>query len=351
MTVNASYAKALCLLFYVALAPYYVSLDYVSQAANSNPPIRWVYMKRNHVPELGKRTYDVWIRKFNRWNRGRNITPFRVLQFFDTQFEELSQSTKKVARSGLLLAIERDCIRRKRTSQFADFLYAMRRVKIRVRREKVKHITFAQFRKLHRASDKRHRFILEALWDTGARIGEVLSVPVSGYERNKDGTITVRVKGKGGEKIDLDYTRELFFQTLAFFRGVRWLYENPRTGEPLTSRAVQRYVGALSFQVLGFRITPHWIRHGVASRLYSRTKDVKLVQTFLHHRSAQTTMDYYVTRETDQTRALRTISFSKHRRTKAAKVTQGQRPGMVEHPKKNPRTRNWNSFTEVVKDA
>jgi len=60
---------------------------------------------------------------------------------------------------------------------------------------------------------------------------------------------------------------------------------------PITTRSIQRHIGALSYRLIGRSITPHVLRHTFATRLLAVT-NLRAVQEALGHKSITSTQVY-----------------------------------------------------------
>ncbi len=148
----------------------------------------------------------------------------------------------------------------------------------------------------------RDRAILELLYASGVRVGELVALNVEDValpERQ------MRVRGKGRkERIVLfgavaeqrlrDYLRVRSRQ-LARRRSVaepRALFLNLR-GSRLTARSVQRNLaGHLRRSARQLRVHPHLLRHCFATHLLNNGADLRSIQELLGHASLSTTQRY-----------------------------------------------------------
>lgn len=138
----------------------------------------------------------------------------------------------------------------------------------------------------------RDKAILEVLFSTGLRVAELVGLNRDSVDldRREFGVI-----GKGGRP------RVVFLSK----RAAKWLKayldkrpdQNPalfvsRAGR-LTSRSVQRLVGKYCRQAkLPLKITPHGLRHSMATDLLRNGADIRVVQEILGHKNIATTQIY-----------------------------------------------------------
>ena len=144
---------------------------------------------------------------------------------------------------------------------------------------------------------QRDRAILETLYSTGMRVGELVGLASSDIDF-LGGIIKVRGKGKKerlcpvGERA-LKAIREYVGQALYDGGGrPRPLFMN-RGGGRLTDRSVRRLLSKYLIQAsLGAGVSPHTLRHSFATHLLDRGADLRAVQELLGHASLSTTQVY-----------------------------------------------------------
>lgn len=157
------------------------------------------------------------------------------------------------------------------------------------------------------SAGKRDRAILETLYATGLRVGELLSLRVRDFRPGSDEISVVGKRSKervvllgsaAQEALDV-YLAEARPQfaakskqpTDALFLGQR--------GTPLVASSVQRIVGKYVEQVSdSLNVSPHTLRHSFATHLMNRGADLRSVQELLGHENVSTTQIYtHVSRE------------------------------------------------------
>jgi integrase/recombinase XerC len=148
------------------------------------------------------------------------------------------------------------------------------------------------------AGHARDRAVLELLYGSGLRVGEV-----EGLERQAVSLAegTVRVTGKGSK------TRIVPLGTASRRALETWLVRRaelvpPGTqptalflsdrGNPLNSRAIQRLVARMRPACREAGATPHWLRHACASHMLGSGADLRSIQEMLGHASLSTTQRY-----------------------------------------------------------
>ncbi len=177
-----------------------------------------------------------------------------------------------------------------------------------------RHINFLQIdemKKLLDAPDKsellgiRDKAILELLFSTGMRVGELSSLKIKDLNLQKG---EFAISGKGGKirivfiskeakksleqylQMRHDHHEALF---IAFGRAKNPLLKNKLEIKPLTPRSIERMVKKYSRQAgITKPISPHSIRHSFATDLLENGADLRSVQEMLGHSSISTTQIY-----------------------------------------------------------
>ncbi len=184
--------------------------------------------------------------------------------------------------------------------------------KIELGKQEERHIDFLDENELSRLlnspkgdglQDLRDKAILETLFSTGLRVSELCSL-----ERDKInlGRGEVSVSGKGS-KIRLVFLSDDAQKSINYFLKKRTdadpalfiripknqafgKYENLR----LTPRSVQRVIKkhATRAGIVGKNVSPHTLRHSMATDLLRNGADIRSVQAILGHSSVTTTQIY-----------------------------------------------------------
>lgn len=142
----------------------------------------------------------------------------------------------------------------------------------------------------------RDKAILETLYATGIRVGELVSLN-EGMVDFKEGII--RVKGKGKKERIVPFgskakkALEIYLSSKdSEFALNRPLFQNKRGGR-LSQRSVHRLVKRYCRKVsIKKQLSPHAIRHTFATHLLESGADLRIIQELLGHSSLSTTQQY-----------------------------------------------------------
>lgn len=143
----------------------------------------------------------------------------------------------------------------------------------------------------------RDRAVLETLYSTGIRVGELAELNV-GDADFQSSLVKVRGKGKKERIVPLGSTAK---QALIAYLDERFpagperkapLFVNARNGR-LTTRSIARIVDKYMKTVgIGKKISPHSLRHSFATHMMDAGSDLRSIQELLGHESLSTTQKY-----------------------------------------------------------
>jgi len=150
---------------------------------------------------------------------------------------------------------------------------------------------------------KRDRAIIELLYATGCRVSEIAGINIDDIDFKH---ATIRVRGKGrkerfvpfGSKarealaVYLDARNGLLAEAPDHKRDARVLFLNYQ-GTRITTRSIGRLIEKYVKEcALAHNISPHSLRHSVATHLLSAGADLRAIQELLGHARLSTTQIY-----------------------------------------------------------
>lgn len=146
---------------------------------------------------------------------------------------------------------------------------------------------------------KRDRALLEVLYSTGARVGELVGMNLDDLNQI-DGLVRLRGKGRKERLVPIG---EVALDALRTYRAAlphpasrlthhaAPVFLNHRGGR-LTARSVERLVARYSGRLVTGQISPHALRHSFATHLLDEGADLRAIQELLGHASLGTTQKY-----------------------------------------------------------
>jgi site-specific recombinase XerD len=172
---------------------------------------------------------------------------------------------------------------------------------------------------------RRDRMLLTLLYNTGARVSELIAIRVDDVEF--DLTPSVRLRGKGRKQRSVPLWKDTITEVrrwieYAHLKTDQILVPN-RWGKPMTrSNVAERLARAVNIATLqcptlkGRRISPHTMRHTTAMHLLQAGVDLTVIALWLGHESPVTTHGYVEADLAMKDRALAAIAPSANRRTR-----------------------------------
>jgi integrase/recombinase XerD len=156
----------------------------------------------------------------------------------------------------------------------------------------------------------RNLAIVDLLFATGMRVGEVSALDIRDFFIKE---ATFRVQGKGGrdrlavivDNATVRIQRSHIEARLKIKTTSSALFVNVDSGR-LSTQGITKIIARLRREArIRRHITPHMLRHTVATLLLSNGADIRIVQEFLGHRSIVTTQRYTHITKDHMTRVLR----------------------------------------------
>jgi integrase/recombinase XerC len=149
-----------------------------------------------------------------------------------------------------------------------------------------------------RAIALRDRAVLELLYGSGLRVGEVAGLTCAQIDLDR-GRVLVRGKGNKEREVPMsDHAIDSLETYLSAGRptmagGDRTSLFFNRRGKPFSGRDIRAMVEQYAGRLLpGRRVTPHTLRHSFATHLLEGGADIRAVQELLGHASVATTQRY-----------------------------------------------------------
>ena len=161
------------------------------------------------------------------------------------------------------------------------------------------YLTYEEVEELLRVTDKdtlydiRDNLIIELLYSTGIRVGELVNIKVKDINMFDE---SIKVFGKGSKE-RIVYFGKPCKEKLKKYLNIRnsnneYLLINKR-GSKLSDRGVRKiFEDIIRLNHLDIKFTPHTLRHSFATHMLDDGADVRTVQELLGHSSVETTGIY-----------------------------------------------------------
>jgi len=172
---------------------------------------------------------------------------------------------------------------------------------------------------------QRDRLMLTILYNTGARVSELIGIRVA--DVNSEGAPSIRLHGKGRKQRTIPLWKETVVHVRRWQQQQNLRQDQPlvpnRHGRPMTRANVSERVALavttakiLCPQMRGRHITPHSIRHTTAMHLLQGGVDITVIALWLGHESTTTTHGYIEMDLAMKERALAAIRSPRTKRTR-----------------------------------
>lgn len=149
--------------------------------------------------------------------------------------------------------------------------------------------TFEDVQAIKRVSSERIALMVEFLFQTGARVSEMINVSLENIKLN--GIASISIVGKGGKQRVLNCESKLIEQIKNKFQGKKYLFEN-RNGKKYNRTNITQEFNRFGRKI-NIELKPHKLRHSKAMWMKKNGYDPKDVQEILGHSDVQTTLRHY----------------------------------------------------------
>ncbi|MEC2074314.1 MULTISPECIES: tyrosine-type recombinase/integrase [Bacillaceae] len=205
---------------------------------------------------------------------------------------------------------------------YRDFLYHVNQnspshknvLRVKKRKVKLKVLSKMEVEMLYNgATNIRDKLLIQTLYETGLRIGELLSLFIEDFIFDHKGGHRIKLVDRGelenGAKLKTS-EREIYVSQSLMDLLDDYLYEviddldidtnfvfvklkGKNIGHPMNYQNVSALFKRLRKKVK-FKVHPHLLRHTHATMYYRQTGDIKQVQERIGHSQIQTTINFYL---------------------------------------------------------
>ncbi len=142
----------------------------------------------------------------------------------------------------------------------------------------------------------RDRVMMELFYSSGLRVSELVGLNHADFDQ---ASLTMKLRGKGRKERIVPITPHAVDWLVRYVNHPERIEEDPQAiflnkhGTRLTARSVDRkFDKYLTESGLAGKVTPHTIRHTIATHWLERGMDLKTIQVLLGHSSLATTTIY-----------------------------------------------------------
>jgi|SRR5208337_1907184 len=235
------------------------------------------------------------IQVFNKWLSGRPVNAASIAEFFSDRAGSCKPSTirrnkaaiKKALRLSLGNGVTLDQL-----AQFRAFFDEIKPGKVNLSVTGDKILNKQELNKLVKASGPKTGLIVRALYETAARVSELLNIELENCKPGRQG-ITIELYRQKTRTTDIVYMRkELFNEIRATYKGDKYLFEN-KNGKPLSRFTVNTLLKHAGAKIGRPDIHAHTLRHSWGSAALPVLGLAK-VSKYLGHSRVDTTSRFYL---------------------------------------------------------
>jgi integrase/recombinase XerD len=151
--------------------------------------------------------------------------------------------------------------------------------------------------------------LVELLFATGMRVSEVVATNICDLDMER---LVISVTGKGSREREIpiacEAVRDILAEHLAHREAAGAALTDPifinRTGKRISDQSIRTVLRRHSKRLGTRRITPHMLRHTIATLLLEDGVDLRHIQRLLGHSSISTTTIYVQVSERSQRQVL-----------------------------------------------
>ena len=144
---------------------------------------------------------------------------------------------------------------------------------------------------------RRDQAILALFYSSGIRIAELVNIDVEDLDMKRS---VVKILSKGGDERQGELTNEAIKSLNKYLKARRFWKGNSsqalflnRTGDRIQTRDIQRRIEGYGMRAgIKEKVTPHQLRHSIATHLLDSDMDIRRIQAFLGHKSLASTQIY-----------------------------------------------------------
>lgn len=249
------------------------------------------------LPLQANKNYNAAIVRFNSWLKDQPVTEDVVREFFRQHTGEYSARTLQLWKVAIKAAVLKASPTHD-TRVLAAMRETFRQIKLPKAENKLRLsdvFTKREIKQIISFCDRDTGLFLQALYDTAARISELISVKLS-YCKKESKVVRMKITGKGGRERYLTLEVKRFEQIKKYCSGKTYLFER-KGGKPFDRRILWRSINKATLEALGRRAHPHQMRHSRITHLLDAGLPLSAVSRFAGHSQQTTTLNYYAHNE------------------------------------------------------
>ena len=235
---------------------------------------------------------DVVCRDFNIFNNNRPITEDTSLEYITHLKDKYKLSTAR-GKKILFKALLKDNIPGlhlpENARQLNDTFDKVRLPSID-QNKTGKAISQSELDYILQSLDTKKALFVEFLYDSGSRVSEMLNCQTKDIRTTKDYAF-IGIIGKGSKFRELQIPIELYYEIQKVFGIGKYFFSKGVKGK-YSRQYIYEFINKLELQS-GRKITPHSLRHSIATEMVKQKISLQAIAKFLGHSSITTVSKYY----------------------------------------------------------
>jgi len=236
--------------------------------------------------------YHSVIKVFNRWLGSRRVTQETIREYFDESAKVYKVRTMAHKKAAIKKAALAACKTLAEKAQVEAFFAEIKTGQAESAVHEHEILTRQELSKLTASADAKTAAIVSALYETAARVSELLSVRLSDCETRGNKVFCLIRRGKRNKQRTAFLSKETFDALRSLYAGKTYLLE--RKGKPLTRQGIGQRVSEAGAAIGRGDVSPHTLRHCAATHLLTSGQDLAAVAAYCGHADSAVTAKFYL---------------------------------------------------------
>lgn len=234
------------------------------------------------------------LRVFDKWLDGRGFNRQEIQDFLQWAAENRSPSTAARYKASIKAQIRKTqgfAMTRGAEYMLDDFFREMKIPRAEAKITEAKILSPEERRMIRKASGQKTKMLVQALYESGARVSEIVRLKVSDCETIR-GITYCDVLGKGKKRRTVYLQGRTYQKIRRLYASKVYLFES-KPGKPI-SRFTAHTLLSRAGRKIGRRLHPHMLRHSRATDLLNEGESLPSVAAYLGHSSPEITARFYL---------------------------------------------------------
>lgn len=251
------------------------------------------------------------LKDFNKFNNNRAITEDTSLEYLNSIKDRYKLSTarnKKILFKALLKDNIPSLHLPEQARQLNDTFNKVR-LPDTDKNKTGKAISQAELDYILQSLDNKKALFVRFLYESGSRVSEMVNCQTKDI-RVETELVFIGIVGKGSKFRELQIPVDLYHEIQVVFGKGKYLFSKGKSAK-YSRQYIHSFISKCKLQS-GRKITPHSLRHSIATEMVKQKVSLQAVSRFLGHSSVATTSKYYDHNILDTTEYLNIIRRNKN---------------------------------------